>query len=164
MNEEPHRLTQWKRGMLPPGATFFTCARPGRSKDAQIKKVSDDLVHRWVENLPGEDGTAIVSLLGRKPDGRSEFAFYSFRGGFDLASESLGRPSFQEWLNQWHVERKIEVFEYPTIDLEPIPPEILLAISSKVLDLLSKGWTVVLVDSGGVERTGRVCKHLGFRR
>jgi len=142
------------------------------------------MVHCWVDGLPGQVGTSIVSLLGRKParrgiqlrssarrrergarlatDGRSEFAFYSFRGGFDSPDHRPGCPTFQEWLDQWHGDRGLHVFEYATTDVEPLLPEVLAAVSTKIRDLLSEARTVVLVDSGGIGRTGRVCKHLGF--
>ena len=157
-----YRLTLWSTGA--DEGRLFTCARPGRSKGTHLKTISDDLVHRWVEGLPGDRGTCIVSLLGRKPDpgGRSEFAFYSFRGGFDSAIDRPECPTFQEWLDSLHQERNLKVFEYPTIDLQPLQPVILEAVLSQIRALLAANNTVVLVDSGGVGRTGRVCKALGF--
>ncbi len=161
---EPHKLRRWKTGYESGGAQFFTCARPGRSR-GKGRRVPDKLVHEWVSGLPGTN-TAIVSLLGRKSgqNGKSEFSFYSFYGGVDLSSERQGRPSFQEWLDRWHKERCIEVFEYPTYDLKPIPPETLVAVSIQIRNLLSIGRTVVLVDSGGEERTKKVCKCMGFTK
>ncbi len=76
---------------------FFTCARPGKTNKPDSKKasVSDEEVKRWLSVLPGPK-TAIVSLLGRKPDGMSEYAFYSFYGGYDKPEKQPGRKSFRE--------------------------------------------------------------------
>jgi len=160
---EPYKLRRWKARSTSESGEFFTCARPGRSKGRNTN-VSDDLVHRWVRGLPGTTNTAIVSLLGRKqgPEGTSEFSFYSFYGRFDSPSERRGRLSFQEWLDHWHKERSIQVFEHPTYDFQHIPEEILAAVASEISALLSAGRTVVLVDSGGETRTKTVCKHMGF--
>jgi hypothetical protein len=94
----------------------------------------------------------VVSLLGHKPDGTSEFSFYSF----------FGRgQSFQQWLDREYPEKTIKVVEHPTCDFRPVPKETLAAVASDILNLLSEGRTVVLVDSGGMQRTGQVCRHLG---
>jgi hypothetical protein len=140
---------------------FFTGARPGRTGDPASKHghVPDDLVHRWVLGLPGPN-TAIVSLLGRKPDGLSEFSFYSFYGGFDLPSEHPGRLSFQQCLARWHRNRSILVCEHPTCDFSPVRRETLDAVAIDIHGLLSAGRTVVLMDSGGQTRTGMVCNHM----
>ncbi len=140
---------------------FSQCARPGRSGNPSSKAapVSDDFVRRWVLGLPGPR-TAIVSLLGRKPGGTSEFSFYSFRGGFDLASDRPGCLSFQEWLDKWHDPLSIVLYEYPTSDFKPVPSETLEAVSCEIRELASEGRTVVLIDSGGATRTGMVCGHM----
>jgi hypothetical protein len=146
---EPFRIRRWR---LPPakgGADFTTCARPGRSKGSS-GKVSDELVGDWVLGLP--QGTVVVSLLGTKPDGRSEFSFYSFYSR---------RQSFQSWLHENYKERLIEVIEHPTVDLQDVPCETLEAVAIDILRLLSARRNVVLVDSGGFTRTGQVCKYLG---
>ena len=121
----------------------------------------DSIIHHWVQNLPQPD-TVIVSLLGRKPDGRSEFSFYPFYGGFDTLAERGGRLSFQEWLNAHHGELGIEVREHPTHDFRPVPSATLEAISTNITELLAAGKTVVLIDSGGEMRTGQVCKHMSI--
>jgi hypothetical protein len=126
---------------------------------SKIAPVSDDLVHRWILGLPGPR-TAIVSLLGRKPDGTSEFSFYSFRGGFDLASDRPGCLSFQEWLDKWHGALSIVLREHPTWDYKPVPSKTLEAVSIGVHELASAGRTVVLIDSGGVTRSGMICQHM----
>ena len=131
--------------------------RRSLSKDSPIK---DEVVHRWVRNLPGPN-TAIVSLLGRK-HGKSEFLFYSFYGGLDSPSEYRGRPSFQNWLDRWHKGLSIQVVEHPTHDFCPVPAEVLVAVSADISRLLTEGRTVVLVDSGGETRTGQICKYMKF--
>jgi hypothetical protein len=109
--------------------------------------------------LPGPC-TAIVSLLGRKPDGTSEFSFYSFYGGFDQLSDRPGCLSFQSWLDRWHSDLAIVVHEHPTCDFKPVPQDVLEAVSKDIKKLASAGRTVVLIDSGGVTRTGNVCRHI----
>lgn len=160
---KPYMLRCWRTGPSPNGHRIFTCARPGRTGNPASKhaRVPDDVVRRWVLGLPSPK-TAIVSLLGRKPDGLSEFSFYSFYGGFDLASDHPGHLSFQEWLDRWHGDRSIVVREHPTCDLDrkPICRETLDAVVSDINELLSTGRTVVVVDSGGQTRTGIVCKHM----
>lgn len=140
---------------------FFTCARPGRRKEPSTKSaiIPDKIVRRWVLGLPGPN-TAIISLLGRKPDGMSEFSFYPFLGGFDTASERPGLPSFKEWLKSSTRTDVIEVREHPTVDFKPIPKETLDAVSRDIIELLSQGKTIVLIDSGGVTRSGTVCRHM----
>jgi len=154
-------LRRWRTGDPPNFHYFFTCARPGRTGDPSSKhsRVSDDLVHRWVRGLPGSN-TSIMSLLGRKPDGLSEFSFYSFYGGFDLPSENPGRLSFQEWLTRWHLDLSIALIEHPTCDFQPIQKETLDAVASDINESLLAGRTLVLIDSGGQTRTGVVCRHM----
>lgn len=140
---------------------FFTCARPGRTKEptTKIARVPDDIVHRWVLGLPGPK-TAVLSLLGLKPDSTSEFSFYSFHGGFESSHEHSGGMSFQEWLDHWHGDLSIRVLEHPTEDFMQIDSATLDAIESDVRQLLQAGRTVVIVDSGGETRTGEVCRHM----
>ena len=158
---EPHKLKKWKtdssQGDI---AYFYTCARPGRSGGPK-GRVSDQVVSTWVEGLPGPD-TAIVSLLGRKQGskGSSEFSYYSFSGGVDTSPERGSKPTFAEWLDTHHTERRILVREHPTYDYWPIPHERLAAIEAEVRHLTSIGRTVVVVDSGGESRTGKVCQHM----
>jgi hypothetical protein len=158
---KPYMLKRWRAGSFPNSHYFFTCARPGRSGNRASKhaQVPDELVRRWVLGLPGPN-TSIVSLLGRKPDGLSEFSFYSFYGGFDLPSDHPGSLSFQEWLIHWHEDRSIVLCEHPTCDFKPIGRDTLDAVVSDISKLLSAGRTVVLIDSGGQTRTGTVCNHM----
>ena len=163
MIEEPYRLIRWKPKEPPFVGQFFTCARPGRSKDAKAK-ISDELVDIWVRGLPASQEVFIVSLLGRKPepDNRSEFSFYSFRGGFDQPSDRPDCPTFQEWLNERYGNGRYCVLEFPTVDTKPLAPETINEVSAMILSLLHEDRTVVLMDSGGIGRTGKVRKCLGF--
>jgi hypothetical protein len=95
---------------------------------------------------------AVVSLLGQKPDGTSEFSFYSFY---------KKHKSFQEWLDQHYEEKAIQIIRHPTCDFRPVPEEAMAAVTSEISKLLSEGRTVVLMDSGGETRTGQVCRHIG---
>jgi hypothetical protein len=115
-----------------------------------------------MDGLPGDTGTTIISLLGRKhgPAGVSEFSFYSFCGGFDVESERAGKPTFQEWLDKWHQERSFSVIEHPTFDLKPVSQETLAAIASDIERELAQNRTIILVDSGGETRTRLVCTYL----
>ena len=158
---EPYRLRRWRTGTSPSSISFFTCARPGRSKGAD-QPVSDQLIDQWVHGLPGTK-TAIVSLLGRKngPEGLSEFSFYPFFGGFDTPAERRRRPSFQEWLALRYGDRDVSVREHPTYDFCVIPTATVEAVLADILELGSAGYTVVVVDSGGQTRTSTVCKRIG---
>ena len=155
---EPYKLRRWKRPGEKSSLSFFTCARPGRSK-GRSGKVEDAIVSRWARNLPGLPDTVIISLLGTKPDGMSEYAFYSFRGGWETDSR---KPTFQQWLAEKHPELHLTVIEYPTQDFQPIPPDILERIGDDIERNLADGKTVVVVDSGGETRTRQVCKFLGL--
>jgi hypothetical protein len=110
-----------------------------------------------VQNLPAGE-LAVVSLLGQKPDGTSEFSFYPFRGRYDRGDR--GVPTFEEWLAKHYPERAIIVREHPTIDFRPVPPETLDCVAAEIASLLQVGKTVVIMDSGGETRTGALCRHL----
>src|SRR5262245_38812647 len=105
---EPHRLRRWRRGTSTDRLAFYTCARPGRSK-SKDDAVPDATVDKWVKGLPGGSATAVLSLLGRKPDRTSEYSFYSFCGSFESLPERGRRPLFQQWLDQRHPERALQV-------------------------------------------------------
>ena len=160
--QKPYMLRRWRTTGPPESHYFFTCARPGRTGKEESKHapVPDDLVHRWVLGLPPGPKTSIVSLLGCKPNGLSEFSFYSFYGGYDVPAEHAGCLSFREWLDCWHGQLSILLHEHPTCDSETIPTETLDALADDINALLSAGRTVVLVDSGGQTRTGTVCKYM----
>ncbi len=162
---EPHKLKKWKLACSQgDSAYFYTCARPGRSGGPK-GSVLDQTVSAWVSCLPGPD-TAIVSLLGRKQGrtGSSEFSYYSFSGGFDTCPERGNQPTFAEWLGTYHRERRFLVREHPTYDYRPISYEKLAAVETEIRDLISMGWAVVVMDSGGETRTGKVCRHMKATR
>lgn len=124
--------------------------------------MSDAIVDRWVKGLPGGNGAAIVSLLGKKPDGMSEFAFYSFAGAREVESAQHRGPSFQGWLTKRHPKRGIVVMEHPTTDLRLVETETVQAVGADIECLLRDGRTVILVDSGGETRSRFVLRKLGF--
>jgi len=157
---EPYRKRRWRKTGSPERIAFFTCARPGRSLGS-TQHVSDDIVHKWVKGLPGPH-TAIISLLGRKPNGTSEFSFYTFCGKDDTPSEVRGKQLWQSWLDRHHRKCGITVIEHPTTDFQPITEDTLKGIARDVERLLSEGRAIVLIDSGGQTRTSTVCKRLGF--
>lgn len=157
---KPYKLRRWRLGHKPGATYFFTCARPGRELGKSVSTIRDEVVDKWVRRLP-QPNTAIVSLLGQKPDGLSEYSFYSFCGGSDGPTERRARPTFQEWLDRRHGGLQIIVRDHPTRDFSKIPQETLAAIKTDLDLLFSQGRTVVLVDSGGETRNATVCKFLG---
>ena len=159
--QRPYRLRRWRMDTPRGPAYLFSCGRPGRESSKDLA-VSDDLVHRWVLGLRGPK-TAIVSLLGRKPDGTSEYSFYSFCGGWDTEAERANRQTFQEWLETHHSSLGILVREHPTSYYGPIHSDTLDAVADDVGRLISQGYTVTIVDSGGETRTGKVCRHIGAK-
>lgn len=112
--------------------------------------------------MPDSGPVVIVSLLGRKPDGLSEFSFYSFYGGFETQNDRPGALHFSEWLNRTYPKRELELFEHPTVDFKPVPTETLDRVKETVVPFLDSNRAVVLVDSGGEGRVRPVCKHLGL--
>jgi len=112
-----------------------------------------------VKGLPEAEILHIVSLLGKKTSGFSEFGYYPFRS----SKEAGAKPTFQEWLDQRYGPRFV-VHEFPTVDARGIPPNVLEAVTSHVLQLVEKGCTVVVVDSAGCERTARICEAIGYKR
>ena len=156
-----YRLRRWRMDTPTGPAYLFTCGRPGREKSKNLA-VPDDLVHRWVLGLRGPN-TAIVSLLGRKPDGTSEYSFYSFCGGCDTEAERGNRQTFQEWLETHHSSLGILVREHPTTDYGPIHLDTLDVVADDIRRLISQGYTVTIVDSGGETRTGKVCSYIGAK-
>lgn len=163
MPKEPYRLYR----CVPTTGTFrgefFTCARPGRSREPLVKSVPDDWVDAWVKGLPCTEPIAILSLLGWKANGRSEFSFYSFRGSGE-ETERPDRPTFQQWLDARYGTGRYRVIEFPTTDTKVVSSELLSRVGRTILSLLHSGETVVLMDSGGFSRTGAVCRFIGFVR
>jgi len=139
---------------------LFTCGRPGRAAFGRDRKfIDDDTIDRWIEGLPEAEVLHIVSLLGRKKDGFSEFDYYPFRS----SKEPGTKPTFQEWLDEHH-GRRFLVDEFPTVDARGIPQEVLEAVTRRVCDLLEKSEAVLVVDSGGAQRTARVCEGIGYKK
>lgn len=158
---EPHKLRRWRRASSPDRLSFFTCARPGRSA-GNSGAVPDAVVEKWVRGLPGGAATTVISLLGWKPDGLSEFSFYSFSGSFETAAERRRRISFAQWLQQRCADRGIQLIEHPTTDFKPVSDQVLDAATRDIEACLLAGRTAVLVDSGGETRTRQVCKRAGL--
>lgn len=159
---EPCSLKRCEPEGTPPPGRLFTCARPGRSLGSRAA-VTDDIVESWLDGLPEADTVHLVSLLGWKEDGRSEYSFYTFRGS-DIRTD--GRPTFQEWLDSRYGGGRFEVHDYPTEDAGnfSLSDEDIESLTTLVVPLLNLGETVVLFDSGGSQRTGQFCRALGFRR
>jgi hypothetical protein len=159
-SKEPINISEWKP--LAPSrqvTRLFTCGRPGRATYGRDKiNVDDDTIDKWVNGLPKATVLHIVSLLGQKKSGFSEFGYYPFRS----SKESGPKPTFQEWLDE-HYGRRFIVHEFPTVDARGIPPDVLTSVTHCIIDLIENGNTVVLVDSAGAERTARVCKAIGYK-
>lgn len=148
----PFRLRHWQLPQTHGGARFCTAARPGRTGNeaSASAKVSDQQIINWLHGLPLAC-RVIISVLGTKPKGHmSEWSFYSFdKKGF----------SFQNWLDE-NAPGYI-VLERPTFDFTPVPVEICQQILSDVQKCESNfGYIPVIMDSGGVGRTGQVCRWM----
>jgi hypothetical protein len=159
---EPCGLIQWTADSEKLNGQLFTCARPGRSLGRRKKIIDDAAVLLWLNGLPStETVTVIVSLLGRKPNEQSEFSYYSFRGAHE---DRHGTPTFQEWLDidSRTAVGKYIVVEHPTVDTQSIPVHLLDEVVGAVVANLRGTRTVVVVDPGGVSRTGAVIRHVGM--
>jgi hypothetical protein len=154
--KEPINLREWlvSRGRL------FTCGRPGRGTfGTERRQIHKTTIDEWVNGLPIADVIHIVSLLGYKPRGYSEFEYYPFRS----SKESGEKPTFQEWLHE-HYGHRFIVYEFPTIDRTGVAAEVLTAAKRCVIELLGHNRTVLVIDSAGAERTARVCEAVGAER
>jgi hypothetical protein len=140
---------------------LYTCARPGRSigKNAAV---SDNVVRKWADGLPNSGGVVIVSLLGRKPDGVSEFSFYSFYGGFETQADRPGALHFVEWLDRTYPDKRFQLFEHPTIDFKQVPAATLDQLRATIEPFFDMDRTVIFVDSDGEGRVRPVCAYLGL--
>jgi hypothetical protein len=70
---EPRNLRRWTTT----SGRLFTCGRPGRGTyGTNAVEIGEDTIDRWVTGLPEGDPLHIVSLLGRKQGGMSEFSYY----------------------------------------------------------------------------------------
>lgn len=154
MTTEPHQLRRWRLPFMAEDCRFYTCARPGRSLGLK-SKVADELIHKWVRRFLWYDKLVIISLLGQKPEGLSEWSFYSFY------EHGL---RFGDWLAQHYPGRGIQVVEHPTIDRQPVPRGIKEAVKASITDYLNEGYVVVLIDSGGETRTGDICRFMDATR
>ena len=157
---EPINLREWKRpsGVEQQGR-LFTCGRPGRATYGRAKiAVPEEIIDLWVNGLPLSDVLYIVSLLGRKTNGFSEFSYYPFRSALETGT----KPTFENWLNDRYRQRFF-VHEFPTIDARAIPLDVLQAAERQVLKCLQGHHTTVVLDSAGAERTARVCQAIGYK-
>jgi hypothetical protein len=157
---EPINLREWVApyGSRPVGR-LFTCGRPGRATlGLAYVAVSVDIMDLWVSGLPRAEVLHIVSLLGWRKKGNSEFGYYPFRS----CEEPGPGPTFEEWLNKRYSQRFI-VHELPTADHQGIPPETLDRAKCQLLSLLEQRQTTIVIDSAGAERTVRVCEAIGWR-
>jgi hypothetical protein len=160
---EPMNLREWEpQSCAAAHGRLFTAGRPGRGTlgyGRVRRSVDDAIIDTWVAGLPAAGLLQIVSLLGRKTDGFSEFAYYPFRS----CRESGPKPSFQEWLDQRYGARFL-VHEFPTMDARGIEDDVMEDTKKCVRRLLNGGHTVLIIDSAGAERTARVCGDLGYKR
>ena len=85
--------------------------------------------------LPKSEKLHIVSLLGSKKDGYSEFQYYPFRS----AKEEVDKPTWQEWLDQCCGDHFM-IHEFPTVDADAqgIPEDVLDAAKRCILELLEQ--------------------------
>jgi hypothetical protein len=159
---EPLRLIEYRSRKAPFRGRLFTCARPGRSLGAKLSPIDDAIVKAWVDGLPTLRPLYIVSLLGSKPkpSGISEYSFYSFRGGHEPRDQRPASITFQKWLDLHFGRGSFIVVDFPTTDTEAIDVSYLSTICEAVRSLLDASANVLIVDSGGVGRSGKVCASL----
>jgi hypothetical protein len=160
---EPINLREWNQPSPTSGhGRLFTAGRPGRGTPGygRVRRLVDDaIIDSWVAGLTPAEMLQIVSLLGRKTNGFSEFVYYPFRS----CREQGSKPSFQEWLEQRYSPRFV-VHEFPTTDARGIEDDVLKDVKTCVRRLLDDDHTVLIIDSAGAERTARVCEDLGYER
>ena len=145
-SKEPMNLREWRPGIFTPQpGRLFTCGRPGRATLGRAKKpVDEGTINLWIKGLPEADVLHIISLLGEKTSGFSEFGYYPFRS----SKESGTKPTFQQWLDKRYGGRFV-VHEFRTVDARGIPRDILKTVVRHSLDLLENGHTVLVLDSAG---------------
>lgn len=161
VTKEPMNLREWRPiSPAPQRGCLFTCGRPGRATFGRdIRAVDEDIIDLWAQGLPEAEVLHIVSLLGRKANGFSEFGYYPFRS----SEESGTKLTFQKWLDKRY-GRQFIVHEFPTTDCRGIPPDVLKAVLHLALALIEDGRAVLVMDSAGAERTARVCEAMGYKR
>jgi hypothetical protein len=151
---EPHRFRRWKRICASEPIPVYTCGRPGRSLGSK-GAVSDSTVMQWLRGLqtrlPPQRSLAILSLLGTKPDGTDEHSFYSFRTS----------DGFVEWLGQY-APFDVTLEHFATVDFQAVPPSLADAVAMALERKLQDGRSVLILDSGGEQRTGAVCRMIGL--
>jgi hypothetical protein len=78
VSDEPANLREWiAPANSQGGGRLFTCGRPGRATFGPEKRaIADDVIDAWVKGLPQAEVLDIVSLLGKKTSGFSEFGYY----------------------------------------------------------------------------------------
>ena len=145
-----YRMKRWRHKSSPDAMPIYTCARPGRRLGPKAS-VPDCEVNRWLSELPKHRPLTIISLLGHKPDGMDEHAFYTFKDA----------SGFRTWIAKESNET-IKVFSHPTTDFNSVGTRTISAIKTDLDHALSLGHGVVIVDSGGVQRTGQICQHLSL--
>lgn len=117
------RVALVDRAVMMGGVSVHTGTIPSKTLHEAIFQLTGSTVKapiHWLNGLPAtETVTAIVSLLGRKPEpaGQSEFSYYSFRS---VHEDRPGSPTFQEWLDRETAPGKYVVIEHPTTDTRPI--------------------------------------------
>jgi hypothetical protein len=161
--DEPVNLREWKPQSPLAHGRLFTAGRPGRGTPEYgrfRRPVDDAIIDRWVAGLPPASTLHIVSLLGMKADGFSEFTYYPFQS----CREAGSKPTFQDWLGQRYGSPRFLVHEFPTIDARAIKDDVMEDVKRCVRRLLQRGDTVLIIDSFGAERTARVCEDMGFER
>jgi hypothetical protein len=144
----PYMMKRWRRRSAPEALPIYTRARPGRQLGKRVP-VPDFEVARWLGEVPKHRPLSIISLLGWKRDGMDEHAFYSFRDA----------SGFKAWLENTP-GRDVQLFHHPTTDYISVSQETIDAIKTDLERELSLGRAVLIVDSGGVQRTGQVCRSL----
>jgi len=160
-SSEPSNLKVFQSRKEPFAARLFTAARPGRSLGRAIPKISDETVYAWARGLlPLSSQLHIISLLGTKPNGLSEYSYYSFRGSRGSLEIDFKKPTFQEWLNDRFGLERFVVVDFPTIDTMPIEAAMITEICQCTTSLLMTSNDVLIVDSGGEGRTGKICSEL----
>jgi hypothetical protein len=121
--------------------------------------VSEDTIDEWAKGLPKTRVLHIVSLLGKKKGGFSEFDYYPFRS----ATIEGSKPTFEEWLNARYGGGRFVVDEFPTVDADGIPSDVVDRVKECVLSLL-EAHIVLVIDSAGAKRTARICEACHFRK
>ena len=151
---EPHHFRRWKRAGTSEPIPVYTCGRPGRSLGSK-GAVSDSTVKLWLRGLqtklPQQRPLAILSLLGTKPDGTDEHSFYSFRTS----------DGFVEWLGQ-NAPFDVTLEHFATVDFQSVPRSLADSVGLAFEREQQAGRSVLILDSGGEQRTGAVCRMIGL--